>query len=178
MPRHRSAKSILDLPQLDEVWFVLIHQMRTPVVGEDGEMIRPWAMFVIITNTGMLLQLEMSETKPTDKEMSALLFKSIKESSPVMPSSPHRPTGIMIEDEAIATRLKPEFADFEIDVEYTPRPEGIEEFIDGFEGSIAGDAIQGLLSVDGVTPEIAGGFFEAAAEFFDNAHWEIGRAHV
>lgn len=173
MPRHRSAKSILDLPQLDEVWFVLIHQMRTPVVGEDGEMIRPWAMFVIITNTGMLLQLEMSETKPTDKEMSALLFKSIKESSPVMPSSPHRPTGIMIEDEAIATRLKPEFADFEIDVEYTPRPEGIEEFIDGFEGSIAGGAIQGLLSVDGVTPEIAGGFFEAAAEFFDNAPWEM-----
>ncbi len=172
MPRHRSAKSTLDLPQRDEIWFTLIHQMRSLVEDEEGELVRPWAIIVVLTSGGEPLQLEVQLTRPDDKTVSELLFKCIKEKHPVTGAKPHRPRKILIDDEAFARKLKAEFADFEIVVEYAERPEGIDEFLSELENLIEDSGMPGILSIDGMTPGIGEQFFEASAEFFDNAPWE------
>lgn len=172
MPRHRSSKSILDLPQLDKTWFVLMHEMRAWVASNTGELVRPWISLVIVTETGMIQSMNTSEHRPDDKAISALLFNALKARTPLTPTKPHRPKSIVIEDEAIAEALADEFADFEIQLFYHPRPKDGDEIIRSLEEQIGGPVIPGLLSVKGVTPEIVGRFFEAAADFYDASPWE------
>lgn len=174
MPRHRSAKTIFDLPQQKETWFVAFNQMRAWVDPEEGEPFRPWLALVLVTDTGMVQQVEVLEKRPTTKNTSDLIYKAVRDPNPLTQAKPHRPANIAIEDNEIADALIPEFADFGIHIQFTPRPPGFDEMLEEMERSFQGGAfVPGLLSVKGVTPELAGRFFDAAADFYEAAVWDM-----
>ncbi|MFN8443595.1 MAG: hypothetical protein U0175_22645 [Caldilineaceae bacterium] len=174
MPRHRSAKTLLDLPQQKESWFVAIQQMRAWVDSEDGAPFRPWITFVVVTDIGMIQQVELLQNRPTAKDLSDILYKTIKQRHPVTNAKPHRPTVIAIENSELADALIPEFADFDIHVQFTPRPPGFDDVIAELEQSMQGSTfIPGLLAAEGVTPELVGRFFDAAADFYEAEVWDM-----
>jgi tetratricopeptide (TPR) repeat protein len=85
---------------------------------------------------------------------------------------PHRPQQIQFEDETLAASLTSPLAQIGIAAQPYPHLPGVDELVQDLESHLRGGPEHpGLLSVKGVTPELVGGMFSAAAEFYRAAPW-------
>lgn len=174
MSRIPSLRSIARLPQTSETWQVAIAQLRTWIAPEHETPRQPYAIFIFCNDDGGMLCLDISEYQPTPEQVRDTLLKTM--AKPVREAGPpRRPATLVVPEpeqaEAILTTLAK--AGVEIDLYEAPPPPEFQDIVRELESHLRGGEPEhsGLLSVKGVTPELAGSVFAAAAEFYRAAPW-------
>jgi tetratricopeptide (TPR) repeat protein len=172
MSHRRSRRSPGDLPQQSETWYVAVRHLRIWITPPDEDPSRPFAVLILNLDTGILQKLEATPDYPAPEPMLKMLFQSMKEPPEGTGQKPHRPTEVLFEDPALVAALSPELEKIGVNVGQHLLPEVVDELVHDLELSLRGKPENpGLLSVKGVTPELVGGMFAAAAEFYRAAPW-------
>jgi tetratricopeptide (TPR) repeat protein len=172
MPR-KSRRELSRLPQTAETWQVAIPQLRMWITPENQPPVRPYAVFIFSMESGLLMNVELVEAAPTPEQMRDILFKTMAQ--PVKAAGPaRRPQWINIPGAKLAEALALAFAEagLEVAIQDMQAPEEIADVVRDFETHMNGrPELPGLLSVQGVTPDLLAGLFAAAAEFYRAAPW-------
>ncbi|MCC7354188.1 MAG: hypothetical protein IT330_10560, partial [Anaerolineae bacterium] len=161
------------LPQQPETWHVVVHYLRTWIAPPDEDPWRPYVILALSMDTGILYAAQVTQNHPTPAEILDILSQCMKKPPKGTRQKPHRPTQIQFEDAALAEALTSPLAGIGIAAQQHPRPEGIDTLIRDMELHMREGApeLPALLSVKGATPELVGGLFAAAAEFYRAAPW-------
>lgn len=170
MPR-KHPRSPAELPQMPETWGLGVFQLRLWVGDSDERPRRPWIVMIIDLDNDVLLTPDLLDHAPDSDEIVAALFKVMCK-PPNAAGRPRRPEHLLCSDPDLAAGLEPALAELGITCETQPLPM-LPELVKDLEASMRGGESKnpGLLSVAGVTPELAGGVFAAAAEFYRQAPW-------
>jgi tetratricopeptide (TPR) repeat protein len=172
MARRKSRHSPGDLPQQPETWHVAVRQLRIWITPPDEEPSRPFVALIFSLDTGVLQKLEVVQGYPTPQHMLEILFQATRESPQGVDQQPHRPTTIQFEDASMAEALAPELEKIGVGTQHYLLTEVVDELVHDLELYMrGGPELPGLLSTQGVTPDLAGGMFAAAAEFYRAAPW-------
>ena len=171
--RSRSSRgSPGNLPQRQESWHVVVHRLRTWIAPPDEDPWRPYIVLALSVDTGTLHAAQVVQNDPTAAEIADALFQGMMKPPKGTRQKPHRPTQVQCEDAALAEALAQQLEPIGITVRQHPRPEGLDTLLCELESHMReGPELADLLSVEGVTPELVGGLFAAAAEFHRAAPW-------
>ncbi len=159
---------------MHETWFIGIVQLHIWITPADEPPYRPFAIFIVSAEQGIMRGIEMAQTEPKPAEVRDALFKAMRNPPRELGVAPARPQAIALTDSALAEALVKLLADadLEIDVYQAELPEEFKSIIEDLESHLRGGAEHpGYLSVPGVTPELVGAFYDAAAEFYRAAPW-------
>src|SRR5687767_14657939 len=172
MPRGKS-RAPENLPQEAETWVVAVHQMRVWITPEDDTPYRPFIVLIYNPEPDLLQQMEVMGDKPAAEELLRVMTKAMQQPPKGTGQKPHRPRRVVGEEADLARALQPLVAGWEMTVAYEPRPLEMEEILQDLELHMRGGRpeIPALLAAEGVTPELGGGVFAAAAEFYRAAPW-------
>ncbi|MGB8645358.1 MAG: tetratricopeptide repeat protein, partial [Anaerolineae bacterium] len=173
MPK-RLTRSVDSLPQSDDAWLFAAPQLRTWVAGQDGSPMRPFIAIVISGNTGAIRTMNLYPQEPTVAEVRDLLREGM--THPAKNSGkPGRPQSIAVVDPRLIEPLGAALAEWGMTPEIyaTEQPEELDQMLHALEQQMRQEEPDrpGMLSVPGVTPELAGEFFAAAAEYYRAAPW-------
>ncbi len=172
MALRKSRRSPGNLPQYPETWHVAIHELRIWIAPDDEEPYRPFVVAVLNLEIDFLQLMDLSPDLPTPEQVLSMLMKAIKKPDKKSGQKPHRPRQIQFEEAALTADLGPELEQIGIDVIQQPRPVEVRDLIANLELHMGGaPELHGLLSIKGATPELVGGLFAAAAEFYQAAPW-------
>jgi tetratricopeptide (TPR) repeat protein len=147
--------------------------MRVWITPEDESPYRPFITLIYNPEPDLLQYMELFEQQPTAEKVRAAVTQAIQKPPQGTGQKPHRPRKVVLEEAGLAQALQPLLADLEIVVEYEPRSAEMNEILDSLEQHMRGGQpeIAPLLAEAGVTPELTGGVFAAAAEFYRAAPW-------
>lgn len=173
MPRGKTGRSPAHLPQQAETWVIAIHQMRVWITPEDQSPYRPFITLIYNPEPDLLQYMELFEEEPAAEAVMIAMTHAIQKPPQGTGQKPHRPRKVVVEEAGLAQALQSLLAGLEIEVEYQPRSAEIAEILNSLEQHMRGGQpeIDPLLAEAGVTPELAGGVFVAAAEFYRAAPW-------
>lgn len=173
MSRNR-RRSIQDLPQNDEVWYVAVRRLQHRIyLKEEDVTFRPFVLMIFDQASELLLDQQVLLKFPSVDELSQFITRVMKKSDISLEMKPHRPTSILCEMLEWISGLREAMQPYSIEVSLGQPLEVVDEFIQGLNDYMRGDApeIPGLLSVHGVTPELVADFFDAAAELWRSEPW-------
>ncbi len=168
---------LMYLPKTNDKWYYA--RRRLPVWvsddDEDGEVTYslPWLTIVMDIKSRMLLNLDMSSLQPHADDIIDNLLEVMKK--PMIPElNPIRPSEIHFEQKDIAEAVRPVLQGYGISAFHRPSQGYVNHIVselrEKFESE--GDVpLEGLLQMPGVSPSLAGHFYEAAAEFFLAEPW-------
>ncbi len=169
----RRKKTPDQLPQKPEIWQVAFRELRTWIVPPDEEPYRPFGMLVLNLTREMIQGLKLFEFEPEPDEVATQLMEVIRHPEKHVSRKGYRPKEIRFDNEHMAEALKERFAAWGIRLTVAPLVEVAGHIFNDFEEHLRGGPdIPGLLSVPGVTPELIGDLFEAAAALYRAAPWE------
>lgn len=171
MPR-RSRRSPADLPQQPETWHVAVRHLRIWITPPDADPEHPFVVLILNRELGTVQTAELTPAFPTPEQETEMLFQAMQEPSKGARQEAHRPMRVELEDAGLAAALAPELEKMGIGMSHTPRPQVESQVVHDLELHLRGKPeLPGLLPVKGVTPDLVGGFFAAAAEFYRVAPW-------
>ncbi len=175
MPRaKKNPKRPADLPQKPLVWHLTTRQLHT-WIAEEGEMAtRPYVTLITIPESKAILKHEVAPQALQAPALQTLLIETMLKPEKSSRQKPHRPKQIVVEEESLAQALAPAMQEIDVEIIHQPPLAEVEELISLLEGYMGDEALQnpGLLSVEGVTPELVGRVFAAARDYFQAAPWE------
>ncbi|HET7091011.1 MAG TPA: hypothetical protein VFL17_20455, partial [Anaerolineae bacterium] len=181
MSRVPSRRTIANLPQTSETWQIAVAKLRTWIVSAEGRPARPSVIFVFDPYEGIIIYTELVEPARVPDGVAGVLLKGMRKPLPGG-GAPRRPAAVVVSPdlvEPIASALARYALDMTIQ-EGQP-PEEFTELIRDLEAHLRDDEAEhpGLLSVKGATPELVGGLFAAAAEFYRAAPWvQLTNSHM
>lgn len=168
MPRHPKAAN---RPQVPELWGAGVVQLRLWITPDDAPPTRPYVVMVLDLKHGMVVGSEMFDTAPTPADVHTTLLTAMAKPMPGTGRA-RRPERVLVGEATFVADLQPKLADISVACEYQDLPmlPEIARELELFsrEGE---PELPGLLSVKGVTPELAQGLFAAAAEFYRAEPW-------
>ncbi|MCB0092411.1 MAG: hypothetical protein KDE54_31195, partial [Caldilineaceae bacterium] len=173
MPK-RKSKSPAQLPQRDDIWYVDTERMRTWAENDDGDLFRPQLVLIINGNTGAVMHTNMQETPLEDADILRELTNTMLGSGQLVKGDAHRPGQVYMQPELASEWLLDELGKLDIQVRTVERPEEIQEMLVQMAGVMFEDdetEVPALLAVEGVTPELVGGVFAAAAAYYRATPW-------
>jgi tetratricopeptide (TPR) repeat protein len=170
VPRKRNPQPA-DRPQTSETWAVGAVQLRVWITPEDEPPHRPFVVMVLDLDHDFILGNDMFAQAPTPDEVFRALRNVIRRPAPGT-GRPRRPERILFDDPALTEALAAPLAELNIACETQPLPM-LAEIVRGLEAHLRGGEPEhpGMLSVEGVTPELVGELFAAAGEFYRAAPW-------
>ena len=166
-----SAGKVEDLPQRFDVWQVDCRQLTATVRAGDRS-VRPWMVVVVsCTEENPMVAFELREEEPNSAEVEEVLSEAMTEPAA---GDPHRPTAVQVRDKTLAAAIKPMLTSAGIALEVLDGLDRVDEVFAELSGQIPSfeQGLPGLLDVPGVTPDVAGSFFDAAASLFEQAPWK------
>ncbi|MBP7691422.1 MAG: tetratricopeptide repeat protein [Anaerolineales bacterium] len=170
MPAKRRAQKPSERPQSNETWGLLVTQLRVWITPEDAPPSRPFLALVLDPEQDLLLGQEMFPEPPTVEQIEGVLADAINRPAPGA-GKPRRPAKVAFAEPALAESLVDTLAGVGIAWEVRPLPE-LEAVVRLLEEHLHGrPEFPGLLSLQGVTPQLAGELFAAAAAFYRAAPW-------
>ena len=181
MSRVPSRRTIAYLPQTSETWQIAVAKLRAWTLSPDGRPFRPHAVFVFDMNDGVVINTELLELSRMPGGVAGALLKGMRKPLPGG-GSPRRPAVIVVSPdlvEPIASALAQHR--LEMTIQEGLPPQEFTQIIRGLEAHLRDDEAEhpGLLTVKGVTPELVGGLYAAAAEFYRAAPWvQLTNSHV
>jgi tetratricopeptide (TPR) repeat protein len=168
----KSRRSPADLPQQPETWHVAVRHLRIWITPPEEDPTRPFVVLILSLDFGTIQKGEIVPEPPNPEQMEQILSQAMNEPPQGVGQKAHRPMHIEFEDADLAAALAPALEKIGIEAKHNPRPEVVDEVTHDLELHLRGKPEPpGLLSVRGVTPELVGGFFAAAAEFYRAAPW-------
>jgi tetratricopeptide (TPR) repeat protein len=148
-----------------DVWEALVRRAPAWVTGE-GQPYLPWLAIVASQTTGALLKFEMTRERTDSNTVVRLIGRA-------MLATGVRPEQLHVLDPALGATLSAAFADLDVAVN---TPEESLPTIDRVVASLAEsmtppEAVAPLSAVPGITADIAGAFYAAAAAFHRDRPW-------
>jgi tetratricopeptide (TPR) repeat protein len=156
------------LPQQDDVWQAGFRQ--TPnwiVIG--GERVRPWMILVTSQSNDYVLAHNLADDEPIPALLWDTLVRAMQH--PAM-GDPHRPSELQVLPGERLESLRPHFEEIGVRLVVADELDQLDGVLTGLTEQIGGEAEPGLLDAPGLTPHLVGGFFDAAAIFFQQAPWK------
>ncbi len=157
------------LPQHSDVWQVDTRQL--PEVNIGGMPVRPWAGVVVSLTDGLILGLRIAETRPSVTEIRTLFTETM--SAPDA-GTPHRPTAVQFCSAELANALRAWLDTLGITCDVHEELEAVDHLM-AFLGEKVSSSVQAesdLLDVEGMTPEMVGSFYDAAALYHEQTPWK------
>ncbi|MFQ5857300.1 MAG: hypothetical protein ACE5LU_16965 [Anaerolineae bacterium] len=161
------------LPQPEETWQIAALRMWTWITGEEVGPYRPYLVLIVGPAGPFVVFQEMLKNEPSPAQVRDMLLKAMIR--PAMGTGgPRRPMALVMEDETLADALQPELDALNIHCATGPTPE-LDDVLADLEYFLAGghEPHPGLLDDPRVTPEQVGELFEAAADFYYEAPWDL-----
>ena len=173
MPR-TSKRPLTQLPRLSETWLIATAQLRTWIAPENETPYRPYMVLILSADAGSVRGSQMTPASPTPGEIWDALSQAMRQ--PMSDSGkPGIPQRIIVPDAVLAEAVMSGLAgsELEMDVYEHPLPDEVNEIIRELEDHMRGDKPENpaLVSVPGVTPELLGSFYAAAADYYRAAPW-------
>ncbi len=169
--RTPSIKKLKTLAQADNQWQLVIEKMQAWITPPNEKPYRPYLLLIFDLESGMILRSDALQHAPTVPDARDILFKAMIKSSPITGAA-SRPRSIGLADLSLMEALKPALAEIDVQVIQQSVPAELRAALREMIASMnQGDEPDGLLSVKGATPELIGGLFSAAAEFYRAEPW-------
>src|SRR5437763_13237598 len=169
MPAKRQPRPS-ERPQTDEIWGLIVTQLKIWITPENQPARRPYLMMVLDLDHDLLLNQDVLETPPTPQAVEAVLAKAMNKPARGA-GKPRRPARVRFADPELAQALASALERVGVAGEVGPLPQ-LEEAVRLLEEHMRGGPEHpALLSVRGVTPQSVGGLFAAAAKFYRAAPW-------
>ncbi len=167
-PSPAELRRLEALPQRFDVWQAGARQLKV-LVQEGAGAMRPWVL-VVASSEGFILASEVMLDAPGPAQAWTALAQAM--TAPAA-GEPHLPTAVQFGADSWAAALRPSLEALNVVVEMGDL-EGLEEMLEelGSGGGGGGEPPAGLLDVEGVTPALVAGVFDAAAGFFEQAPWK------
>ncbi len=165
-----SVRQPRDLPQHQDVWHAFVVHLRTWITEPDKKPVRPFGLLILNLTDGTVVNAEIAET-PTPDWVRKTIMASI--TRPGHGRRPYRPRRITLANPDWIPALTPALADIGVECQQMDTPDEAHQIVAELESHMRGGhpEVPGLLSVQGVTPELVGELFAAAAEFHRAAPW-------
>ncbi len=159
-----------DLPQREETWHAFSFKLRTWVAEKKNTPTRPYGLMVLDLDSRFMMGIDMNSTRTTDWVRESL-FKAM--TNPSQGMTPHRPRTITLPDAELVLALTPHLAEIGVACQQMDTPEDMHAVVAELEKHLnqGQPDVADLLSVEGVTPNVAGELFAAAVEFYRAAPW-------
>jgi tetratricopeptide (TPR) repeat protein len=159
------------LPQRSETWAVASAQLRIWITPEDQPPSRPYMLFILDLDHDLMLGGEMFDHDPSAGDVLDVLLQTMARPQ-ARTGGPRRPARVVCADRGLAEALAPGLGAITVTCETRELPM-LPAIIADLETHMREGEPEppGLLSVAGVTPQLAGGFFAAAAECYRAAPW-------
>ena len=168
-PRQRRAALPTGVPA-DDTWQVTRAQMTTEVEDDSGAPRRPWLTLIVGEQTGLALATDIRFKRPTAADVLKVIGQTIKKP---MIGRPRRPQRVVCAEQDLAESLAPGLAALGIECSTGATPQ-LAEVLAELTGALdARRPVPGLLDTPGVTPELVGRLFGAAAAFYRRAPWQV-----
>jgi hypothetical protein len=156
------------LPLAADVWQADFSQLPA-WIRVAGVMVRPWMILVTSRSDDLVLAHEMAEEEPTPALLWDTLVKAMQRPAA---GEPHRPGELQVRPGGSWESLRPHVEEIGIRLLATGKLDHADALFEEMTEHLFGKPRPGLLDAPGVTPEQAGSFYEAAAEFFRQAPWK------
>jgi hypothetical protein len=176
-----NLSSTRHLPQLAETWYVAVHRLRTWIAPPDEEPRRPFILLIFNQNKRLIQTMDLLETSPAPEQVVEMLLAAMHQPPQGTREKPHRPRRLVFDDPDLVASIAPTIATLAIEVAEQEHLELLDDVVHDLEMHLRDGApdMPGLLSVRGVTQELAAGVFSAAAEFHRAAPWaQLANVHV
>lgn len=157
-----------NLPQPSDIWQADYQQMPN-WIRMGGAMVRPWTVLVTSRSHDLVLGHQMAEETPSAPLLWDALANAMQHPAA---GKPHRPTELQVHADERWESLKPHLEEIGVRLVVVDNLEEIGKVFKDMTEHICGKPRPGLLDMPGVTPVQVGGFFDAAAFFFQQAPWK------
>ncbi len=157
-----------NLPQEYDVWQADFRQLPN-WISVGGKPLRPWVVLVTSRSNDLVLTHETLEETPSAALMWDVLVEAMQHPAA---GTPHRPTELQVRADESWEALRPHLDKIGVGLAVGEELDQIEAVFQGMCEHVCGKPKPGLLDMPGVTPVQVGGFFEAAAFFFQKAPWK------
>ena len=153
----------------DDVWQADFRQLPN-WMRIASDFTRPWV--VLVTNPGeeVILAHEVLADMPSPALLWDTVMKAMQHPAA---GTPHRPTEIQVPTGASWDSLRSHFEEVGIRLVPTADLDELDGVFAGVYDQFGGPAQPGMLDVEGVTPERARVFYEAAAAFYRQTPWKV-----
>jgi tetratricopeptide (TPR) repeat protein len=161
------------LPQYQETWHLGIRELKLGLPTDPDGLAYP-VMILLNWDTRNVQAFEVYAGDPKNQDALEFVQNTISKPSEDLSLPPHRPKFLLIEDEKLVATLQPALKKIGIQVQLTDRLDIIDEIVSAMEQEVRATLIDipGLLTGKGVSADLVGDVFEAAAEFYRARPWE------
>jgi hypothetical protein len=166
--------SLIDLPQTGEVWQIDM-RLLAAFIGDRGTPQRPWAILVGDMTNGLVIGQDLVTGEPPKNWMTQVLRSAV--SAPAA-GPPRRPAEVHVATVKQLAELEGWLKELEIRCMVSESLDFLDSLYTDITQHLAEDSPPGILTVPGVTPELAAGTFAAAADFYRAAPWRLVSADV
>lgn len=168
-----TQKPLDQYPQRLETWLCVSRRIRAWITPPDEDPYRPCLTLIFNLDKGLVQAFEMFAATPSPEEILEVIFEAIRTRAPGSNQRPHRPKQIHFENESLIEPLRLALDEIDVSISHHPHDDIADEIIADLETHMyegKPDA-PGLLSGEGVTPELVADLFSAAADFYRAAPW-------
>lgn len=154
-------------------WLLIVEKIDFPQIsGESSQF--PHALLIHNLTKDTVLNIEVAIGEPSADSMLEFLKQTIQKEIPPTAGERSAPTmsiELCVADETLYDRLSDPLDVLEIPLYYTPNEPAAKLFQKKLPNHVFRSSLPGILSGEGVTEELAGNFFQAAARFYKAAPW-------
>jgi tetratricopeptide (TPR) repeat protein len=165
---------IRDLPQRSKTWIVAVRRLHGWIKDEDDQHVRPYIVIAIEKKHDLILGYDLMTSVPQEEEVLECLLGIMLEPMYLsVEEEPYRPRRIEFDPHELAEALSEPLLDLEIKAVKAHHAVIVDFVTHELESTLGGEekGPPGLLSAEGVTPDLVGDFFAAAAEFYCAGPW-------
>jgi len=166
-----AEEGLADVQQIeDEVWQADV--LRAPEWIEiGGDPIRPWVILVTDSTNDLVMTHDLLEHQPPADALGEKLCEAIR--SPMMGSA-HRPGVVQVRSEDHRRVAGELLESIGVRCVVSDHLDQLDHVFDSLcQAMFSGESIPALVEVDGMELKHVGGYFEAAASFFQRAPWRL-----
>jgi len=162
-----------DFPQYSESWFLSQHKLK--IWGHIQEEAKSFPHLVILSDlrNAKLLNYKILIEELDVEEIKDFIIQTINHTKNIDKHAPHRPIEILCNDQALTKSMPAKLGEMDVSFMQAPTPDFIAPLVEEIKRTLESEPLEipALLSVSGVTPEIVGELFSAAADFYHLAPW-------
>ncbi len=156
------------LPQGDDVWQAGCRALENPVlIG--GDKVRISLLLVISHSSDLVLAHEVVEEEPSAAALWDALVQAMQNPAA---GEPHRPAELQVRPDARWESLRPHLEEVGIHLVEREELDHLDAVFADAAAHLGGKPRPGLLDMPGIGPELAAGFYAAAASFYRQAPWK------
>lgn len=169
----KPKKSIIALPQRDDNWFLVIRKLKTWITTAEGDAVRPYLAILLDLDRDLVLESDLSQDIQNQQQLRLILERAMRKPAKFLRQTPHRPARIYFEQDDLQQAMHPFLAEIGVDSGQQTSNELLKVLIEELEEKLKEDEQEepGLLSIPGITIDLVGEFYTAAAAYYEQQPW-------